>query len=158
MPIDRAYPVFAGYHATTRDARLPGECSVSLPCSHIIVDEHSGANVLRLPLWLAPKKDDVADERIELPEFGPAMVVVLNRTGAPLTVKQPARRAQPSHYDLKGCLHSYEPPTPGPTVGILSGSKWTAFAEFAFVGVYSREWQLIRASEGWEPTPETSDE
>lgn len=152
MPIDRAYPVFGGLPASCCDHRHPDELTVSQACSHIAVHAR-GPSVLRLPMLRHPRKDESADEFVPLPDFGPAIVTVLNRTGAPLTIKLPARRAQPPTTDQKGNTHIFEPPpAPMGAIGVLSGThKWSSFAEFAWTGAYREEWFLVRASEDWTP-------
>ena len=156
MPIERAFPVLAVTLATTGHSRLPGEATVSLSwqfqASHIVVDASSGSNTLRLPLWFHTKKGEVADERLPLPEFGPAMITVLNRTGGALTVMQPARSAQESHYDRAGTLHSFAPPDPGPAIGVLAGThRWSSHATFGFGGTYPNEYFFLVGSDDWEP-------
>jgi hypothetical protein len=153
MPVPRAFPAYGGMPASRCDPRHPDELTVSQACSHIIVDEHSGANVLRLPMLSHPHKDQSADEWTPLPDYGPAIVTILNRSGAPLEIRQPARRAQPSHYDAKGNHHVYQPPpAPMGAIGVLAGThKFSSFVELSFSGSYGEEWFLVRASEDWQP-------
>jgi len=159
MPIERAYPVYAGLPASRCDIHHPDELTVQQACSHIIVGENYGSDVLRLPMLRFPRKDESADEMVLLPDYGPALVMVLNRSKAPLIIRPACRRAQPSHTDLKGNIHSYEaPPAPMWALGTLAGThQWTSFAEFVWSGGYRKEWFLVRASEDWEPAAEASD-